>query len=607
MAPRRQAVGALSRMRWRMPRRVVRLTSFALLLFTAVVRPASAQEFVRQSLLIPPFRVDSAANVSRVARQVAEVTRARVTQRADPRAVKVLEGYRLDNLLLELNYKPQVALGEAELRFFGQQLRADEVLLARVSQRDGMITLTPRLTVLRSWGMQQPLPTVQGATAALVGDALAREIISARGQFTGLRRCENAMAKGDRATAAREAEAAIRSYPQAVIARDCLLAALINGTTAADSVRRVADDVLAIDSTNLFAAVMRADALEAERRPADAGAQWRRVYAMRSDSLALGIRIVEALLRVQRPADALANATDLQTRLGANATLRRLAFRAHATLAHWKDVAVLGDSLEHEDEVFRTDANYAARFIEGLRQTNDTLGALEISVRAVRRHPTDSRVYVQYLQLLGVETLHALPRGLTTFPDVPELYVMAASAARQAGKRADALRATREAIRRDSSLTAQYLTLADLFVEEHQPDSAAATLARAPRRGEQSELLRTYSIARGLLLLRGAGDSLPTQQHAAIAMLTLADSIESRPDSRAYVAAATLQLARSQLLQASKTRLCADSRLASETLAVSASAIDRGLGDSANATEITTMFGAMRSAVDNATGVLCKN
>ena len=47
-------------------------------------------------------------------------------------------------------------------------------------------------------------------------------------------------------------------------------------------------------------------------------------------------------------------------------------------------VATLGDSLEHEDEVFRTDANYAARFIEGLRQSGDTLGALEISVRAVR-------------------------------------------------------------------------------------------------------------------------------------------------------------------------------------------------------------------------------
>jgi hypothetical protein len=593
-----------------MRRRVARLTPLALLLFIAVVRPASAQEFVRQSLLIAPFRVDSTLNgspiESRVARQVAEVTRARVTQRADSRAVKVLEGYRLDNLLLELNYKPQVILGDAELRFFGQQLRADEVLLARVSQRDGMITLSPRLTVLRSWGMQQPLPTVEAATAALAGDALAREIISARAQFTGLRRCENAMARGDRATAAREAESAIRSYPQAVIARDCLLAALINGTTSADSVRRVADDVLAIDSTNLFAAVMRADALEAEHRPADAGAQWRRVYALRSDSLALGIRVVEALLRVQRPAEALADATDLQARLGANATLRRLAFRAHAALAHWKDVAVLGDSLEHEDEVFRTDANYAARFIEGLRQSADSLGALEIAVRAVRRHPADARVYLQYLQLLGIETLQALPRGLTTFPEVPELYVMAASAARQAGKRADARRATREAIRRDSSLTAQYLTLADLFVEDHHPDSAAATLARAPRRGDQTELLRTYSIARGLLLLRAAGDSLPTQQRAAVAMLILADSVESRVDSRAYVAAATLQLARSQLLLASTSRLCADSRLAFETLAVSESAIDRGLGDSANAVEITTMFATMRRAVDNATSVLCK-
>ena len=586
---------------------VHRLLPLAAFVLSPLVRPAAAQEFVRQSLLIAPFSSDNTPGASKLARQVAEVGRTRIAQRSDPRALKVLEGYRLDNLLLELNYASKTSLGDAELRFFGQQLRADEVLLTRLAQQDGMLVLSSRLAVLRSWGMQQPLPTVRGATAALVTEALAREIMNARAQFTGLRRCENAMAKGDRATAAREAAGAIRAYPQAVIARDCLLAALLDDTTGADSVRRVADDVLAIDSTNLFAAVMRADALEAEHRPADAGVQWRRVYAMRSDSLALGIRIVEALLRVQRPADALADATDLQTRLGANATLRRLAFRAHATLAHWKEVAILGDSLEHEDDVFRADANYAARFIEGLRQTGDTLGALEISVRAVRRHPADSRVYVQYLQLLGVEALHALPRGLTTFPDVPELYVMAASAARQAGKRTDALRATREAIRRDSSLTAQYLTLADLFVEDHQPDSAAATLARAPRRGEQSELLRTYSIARGLLLLRGAGDSLATQQRAAVSMLVLADSIESRTDSRAYVAAATLQLARSQLLQASKTRLCADSQLAFETLAVSASAIERGLGESANATEITTMFGAMRSAVDNAIGVLCKN
>jgi hypothetical protein len=89
-------------------------------------------------------------------------------------------------------------------------------------------------------------------------------------------------------------------------------------------------------------------------------------------------------------------------------------------------------------------------------------------------------------------------------------------------------------------------------------------------------------------------------------MLWLADSISSRADSRAYAAAATLQLARAQLLQASKTRACPDARTADATLGQSAAAIERGLGESANAAEITSMQAAMRSAVDNAMTVLCR-
>lgn len=576
----------------------------------AAPRALAAQEFVRQSLLIAPLRPDSAGSGARdavrTAKQVTDAVRERTGQRTDVKSLRVLEGYRLDNLLLELNYKPQQRIGDAELRFFGQQLRADEVLVGRVVPQPAGVTVVARLALLRSWGMQQPLPVVRAATPALAGDALAREVVSARAQLTGVRRCENALARGDRRAAAREAEGAIRAYAPAVIARDCLIAALIDGTTSADSVRRLTDDVLAIDSTNLFAAVVRADALETEGRTADAVAQWRRVYALRNDSLALGVRVVEGFLRLQRPADALTDATDLLTRLGADARLRRLVFRAHAALAHWRETAALGDSLELEDAAFRADSNYATRYVEALRQQGDTLAALEVGVRAVRRHAGDARLYLQYLQLLGMETSSALPRGLTRFPEVPDFYVLTASAARKAGNRTDALRATQEAIRRDTSRTTLYLQLADLFVEAQRADSAAAVLARAPRTGEQAELLRTYTVARGLLLLRAAGDTLPVQQQAAVSMLWLADSISSRADSRAYAAAATLQLARAQLLQASKTRACPDARTADATLGQSAAAIERGLGESANATEITSMQAAMRSAVDNAMTVLCR-
>ena len=592
--------------------RATRSVALAVLLTVGAAAPRAlaAQEFVRQSLLIAPLRPDSggssARDAARTAKQVTDAVRERTGQRTDVKSLRVLEGYRLDNLLLELNYKPQQRIGDAELRFFGQQLRADEVLVGRVVPQPAGVTVVARLALLRSWGMQQPLPVVRAATPALAGDALAREIVSARAQLTGVRRCENALARGDRRAAAREAEGAIRAYAPAVIARDCLIAALIDGTTSADSVRRLTDDVLAIDSTNLFAAVVRADALETEGRTADAVAQWRRVYALRNDSLALGVRIVEGFLRLQQPADALTDATDLLTRLGADARLRRLVFRAHAALAHWRETAALGDSLELEDAAFRADSNYATRYVEALRQQGDTLAALEVGVRAVRRHAGDARLYLQYLQLLGMETGSALPRGLTRFPEVPDFYVLTASAARKAGNRTDALRATQEAIRRDTSRTTLYLQLADLFVEAQRTDSAAAVLARAPRTGEQAELLRTYTVARGLLLLRAAGDTLPVQQQAAVSMLWLADSVSSRADSRAYAAAATLQLARAQLLQASKTRTCADARTADATLGQSAAAIERGLGESANAAEITSMQAAMRSAVDNAMTVLCR-
>jgi tetratricopeptide (TPR) repeat protein len=301
------------------------------------------------------------------------------------------------------------------------------------------------------------------------------------------------------------------------------------------------DEVLALDTANTYAAVIRAEALESEHRPSEAAAQWSRVYIMQPDSLLLGVSIVEALLRLQKPAAALTDAREL------------------AALAHWKEAAALGDSLERDDAAFRADSNYTTRHIEALRQSGDTLAALECSVRGVRRYPTDSRIYLQYLQLLGVESAVALPRGLAKFPDVPELFVLAASTARKTGNRTAAIRAGLEAIKRDSSLTQQYLQISELLLEDNRPDSALKILARAPRTSEQSELLRGYAIGRGVTLLT-----------------------------------------------ASKSRVCGDSRSADATLIISASAIDRGLGESANVAEIKTAFDAMRVAVDNATKVLCK-
>lgn len=575
-------------------------------LLLACPAAVGAQEFSRQELLVAPFHTDSTPAAQTTARRVAELLRDRMAKRINSRDAHVLESYHLGNLLRESDYSKRAVLNDTELRLVATKLRADETVSGRVTARPGAVTIRARLARLKNWGLSQPLPVVRAATPELAVGLLTEEVMKARAQLPGLRRCENALTRGDRTTAVREAERAIQAYAQAVPARDCLLSALFDGRTSADSLLVIADDALAIDSANSVAAVARAQVLEALNRRPDAAAQWSRVDALHPDSLPLVIASIDGLLRVGQPRTALDIAQRMLRSGGPNAQLRRLSFRALTSLADWPRAASVGDSLELEDDAFRADSNYATRYVEALRQTGDSLAALELSVRNVRRFPGDSRLYLQYLQLLGREDIVALPRGLTRFPDVPEFHVLAANAARKAGNRSAAMRATREAIRRDSTLTPQYLALAEFSLEEQQLDSAVAVLSRAPRSGEAVEMLRSYAIARGLALLRAAGDTMPPQQRTAVTMLALADSIASRDDSRAYLAAASLQYARNQLVTASRARSCPDLQASNHTLGITAATIERGLGSGANADEITSAYAAMRSAVDSAVPILCK-
>jgi len=571
------------------------------------VAQASGQEFVRQALLVAPFRPDSGApGLAPAARELAESLRGRLAQRINSKETQVLESFRLRNVLLESGYDRHAVLGDIELRLMARKIRADEVVFGRLSRSGGQYVVTGRMARLRNWDMQQPLPPVRDASLGRLADRLAAEVLRARAQLPGLRRCENALSTRDKPTAAREASRAIQMYAPAVMARDCLLSALFDGQTGADSILVVANDALALDSTNTFAAVARANALETLNRRADALTQWGRVYAAHPDSLELGVVVVEARLRLQQPDSALHNAQALLAHFGANAELQRLSFRARTAMSEWRAASLLGDSLELSDSTFRADSNYATRYVEALRLSGDALAALEVAVRNVRRFPGDSRLYLQYLQLLGTENTVALQRGLERFPDVSTLNVLAANAARRTGDRTAAREATREAIRKDSSLTPQYLQLADGYFDDQRPDSAFFILQRAPRAGAQAEMLRTYTIARGLTLLRSAGDSVSAAQQFAVRLLVLADSIDSREDSRAYVAAAALQAARSQLVIASRSRECAAVRSSEQTLTLSADALSRGLGEGNNAAEIGSAYEAMKAAVDHAVNTLCK-
>jgi hypothetical protein len=96
-------------------------------------------------------------------------------------------------------------------------------------------------------------------------------------------------------------------------------------------------------------------------------------------------------------------------------------------------------------------------------------------------------------------------------------------------------------------------------------------------------------------------------QRLAMGFLILADSIDSRDDSRSYVAAGMLQLARSELVMAATSRECDAVKRADAYLGTSEGFLSRGVNTAANSTEgFKQAHDAMRTAIDNALKVLCK-
>lgn len=569
-----------------------------------VAAPAAAQrqEFVTQTILVTRFR---GIGDRRAAPRVSDELRSRVYKLTVHRDVEVVDAGSMDEAVELSGFSPD-SLAEGDVRTLAQKMRADEVVLGSVWGRPGLLVVNATLVITRDWRVRQPLPEVRAKTPAEAGELMAREVVRARAQFTGLRRCENALRGGDDLTAAREAEQAIRAYPPSSMARTCLMGALVSAGVRADSVRKIAEEIIALDSLNLKAAVIRAKAYDAEGRAADAIAAWTYVVRIRPDSLALGVMAVEDLLRLERPAAALSMVRRLYAANAEHTPLRRLAFRAHVGLSQWHEAAALGDSLERDDEFFRADSNYAFRFVTALRRVGDPVAAMAASARAVKRYADDARIYGQYVELLLAEQNVALARGLAHFPAAPGLHVLAATSARGAGKRKDAIGATNQALKLDPAFAQGYLQLADLWFDEQQPDSALGALQRIPRDSPQAEILRTYAIARGGQLLRAAADTAPARQRLAISFLALADSVESREDTRGYLARATLQLARVELVRASTSRGCSEAKLADEALTTSEHVLERGAADE-GAGQLREAFGAMKAAVDNALKVLCKS
>jgi len=561
-------------------------------------------EFTRQLILVAPF--ESPGGDSRLARRVAARTRVALGRRVDSRSTLVFRNDSSEVILERSGFEPGVPLDEKDLVILARRLRTDELIVGRLTPgANGRFTLSSELVLVRDPRRRQPLPVIRSADPSAAADTLVLHVLKARTQMTGLRRCENRAREGRAADGLREAEIALKGYPRSTLLRLCMAEVLAATSAMADSVRKLAEWVIEADSTNVIATVLRAMASETAGAPDQAAQSWARALALRGDSLELAVAGIEQLLRLERPllaAEALERIIPLHQ--GDN-WLRRQLFRSQYELARWGAAAALGDSLEEGDAEFRSDSAYAVRHVDVLRMVGDTLGAVAKSARSVRQHPGDARLYLQYVQLVGSESSLALLRGLARFPREPKLRVIAAQAARANGDRAAERAALALAVVEDPALASVLLRIAELWFLDGQADSALATLQRAPRTGSGASTLRNYAMGRGVQLLRAAADTMPETYRLPRAIIALADSVESREDTRSLLAAVLLQGARSELVVAARGNACDGVRRADAELREVERVLVIGIGGGEAAAELLEAQAGLRTAVDESLKRAC--
>lgn len=547
----------------------------SLVIAALVASPAlPAQEgFTRQVILVPSFQ----GKDRRLADAVGDAIRSRVA-RGSRRAEVSVVGEGTVATILERASIDRNTTDTFFVRSLAQEVRADELIQGSVERLGPRrVSATARLTLMRDARLIQPLGTVEAPHGDSAGAVLAARAVALRRQMGALRRCENALREGRHAEAIREGQAGVAAVPEGVLVRTCAVRAMVAAGTSAREVLTMAREVLRLHPDSWWGLDGAARAHDALGERDAAAAHWVRLAMLDSTDLPVGRRVVASLLAGGNAR----HADSLTARLVAQAPddteLLRLRWQALLATSAWRSAVEVGTRLFDEDPFSHDDSTFVYRLALARRSAGDTLQSVALAADGVARFPRDARLYLLYADLIRSDSRVAVARGIERFPDVAELRLLRAQELRTTGRAADAVAELQRATALDSSSGQGHLALAQAQAELGQLDSALVEARRALVTGAEPATVAQFALARGNAMYRAAN---ATKQRAdfeqAMGFLSLADSLQSTPQSQFLLGTTALAVSQRAASEAPEARACDLSRMANGLLPLAREKITAG-------------------------------
>jgi hypothetical protein len=543
-------------------------------------KEAPSSEFTRQGLLIVNFSPRSGADM-KLGRKAADAVRSRVGRFVDKKEVDVVDAGDVAYRMERAGFNPDTTFEVRDIRSMGKFFRADEFVVASVSNGPSGPRISGALVLLRDERLRQPLPDATAPKLDSAASMFARSIAAARAQLAPERRCENALRAGSGSRAIEAAREGITAYPRGAIARTCLVWAMRQTGSAVAEVLAEAEGVLAIDSASAHGLEAAATALDSLRRRDPAASHWLRLAATDTNDLDLAVRVGYALLDGGNAARAEPYLIALSESHPDDIRFLQQKWRAGYENKHWPVAIAAGEALLERDSIARADSVFYYRLGFAYHASNRPFKAIETLAHAVGAFPKDARVYSLYTQYVKAEADTVVPRGLALFPQNAELLALNAKELRARGKIAEALDATKQAVALDATLGQGHLSIAQLEIELGRPDSALAALHAGLAAGEDSSLVAAFALAKGNTMYRAAnGTKTSADYGASLRMLAFADSVRTSEQAKFLTGAAALAFAQTALTEAAKltdkSESCKLARTASDVLPLARTGLHAG-------------------------------
>jgi tetratricopeptide (TPR) repeat protein len=329
-------------------------------------------------------------------------------------------------------YKPDSALSVNDLMELGKERRADEVVDGRVSKNpDGTLHAETRLLLRRNNTiLAQPLPAIDAKNAGDAAKMFERALSEARKALPAYTTCENDLRAQKFDAAIVDGRAALAAYPRSTLGRLCLLTAFKGSSAPSDSIIRVADEVLSIDSVSVIALGMAAEAY-ASKGDKDKNIEYMfRLYRANPRDQALVSNIVEKLALLGAPDKALPIVDELVKENPGDASILRTKWLLQLAAQQYKGALVTGEEYAKAD-TSAANVDFFQRMGTAAQLDSQPQRAGAILARGVQKFPADADLQLLYAQALAKQgqlqqALGPAKRAIESNPSIRggQIYVL---------------------------------------------------------------------------------------------------------------------------------------------------------------------------------------